>query len=93
MEQIALLDQQSVQSIVGVRPSIAFRTERDSSSVSVYAFARKLSFPEHVENALRFALNESRFSIGNLPGNLDDSGKLVLARRLVREGLMAVLAV
>jgi ribosomal protein L16 Arg81 hydroxylase len=93
MEQIALLDQLSMQSIVGARPSIVFRTQRDSSSISVYAFARKISFPMHVENALRFALNESRFSIGDLPGNLDDSGKLVLVRRLVREGLIAVLAV
>jgi hypothetical protein len=93
MEQIALLDELSMQSIVGARPSIVFRTQRNSSSISVYAFARKISFPVHVENALRFALNESRFSIGDLPGNLDDSGKLVLVRRLVREGLMAVLVV
>ena len=28
-----------------------------------------------------------------LKGNLDDNGKLVLARRLVREGLLVVLAV
>jgi hypothetical protein len=82
-----------MESIVGARPSTVFRTQKDSSSISVYAFARKISFPEHAENALRFALNESRFSIGDLPGNLDDSGKLVLVRRLVREGLMAVLAV
>ena len=93
MEQIALLDRLRMQSIVGARPSIVFRTQRDSSSISVHAFARKISFPVHVENALRFALNEFRFSIGDLPGNLDDSGKLALVRRLVREGLLAVLAV
>jgi ribosomal protein L16 Arg81 hydroxylase len=93
MEQIALLDRLRMQSIVGARPSIVFRTQRDSSSISVHAFARKITFPVHVENALRFALNEFRFSIGDLPGNLDDSGKLALVRRLVREGLMAVLGV
>ena len=93
MEQIALLDRLRMQSIVGARPSIVFRSQKDSSSISVHAFARKITFPVHVENALRFALNEFRFSIGNLPGNLDDSGKLALVRRLVREGLMAVLGV
>jgi ribosomal protein L16 Arg81 hydroxylase len=93
MKQVALLDQLTMQSIVGARPSIVFRLGRDSSSISVYAFARKISFPEHAEEPLRFALNGSRFSIADLPGNLDDTGKLVLVRRLVREGLMAVLAV
>ena len=93
MGQIASLDQLDMESIVGARTSVVFRTERDSSSISIYAFARKISFPAHAESALRFALTESRFSIGALPGNLDDSGKLVLVRRLVREGLMVVLAV
>ena len=53
----------------------------------------KISFPAQADQALRFALSRSRFSIRDLPGNLDDSGKLVLIRRPIREGLMVVLAV
>ena len=93
MGHIAALDQLSMKSIVGARNSIVFRTARDSSSISVYAFARKITFPVRIEGALQFALTESRFSIGDLPGNLDDNGKLVLVRRLVREGLMVVLQI
>jgi hypothetical protein len=28
--------------------------------------------------------------VGDLPGDLDDAGKLVLVRRMVREGLMVI---
>ena len=93
MGQLALLDRLRMESVVGARSSAAFRILKNGSSTSVYAFARKIGFPAQAEDALRFALNQSRFSIRDLPGNLDDSGKLVLIRRLVREGLMVVLAV
>lgn len=93
MEQLALLDQLRIESVVGARSSAAFRILKDGSSTSVHSFARNIGFPEQAEDALRFALNQSRFSICDLPGNLDDSGKLVLIRRLIREGLMVVLAV
>lgn len=93
MGQLALLDRLRIESVVGARSSAVFRILKNGSSTSVYAFARKIGFPGQAEDALRFALNQSRFSIRDLPGNLDDSGKLVLIRRLVREGLMVVLAV
>lgn len=93
MDQLGLLDQLTIESVVGARGSTVFRLEKDSSSTSVYAFARKISFPAYADFALRFALSQPRFSIRVLPGNLDEDGKLVLVRRLVREGLMVVLAI
>jgi hypothetical protein len=93
MDQLASLDQLRIESFVGARSSTAFRVERDTDSTSLYAFGRKIIFPVHVDDALRFALRQPRVAIGDLPGNLDDNGKLVLVRRLVREGLMVVLAV
>jgi hypothetical protein len=93
MGQLALQDQLRIESVVGARSSAVFRILKDGSSTSVHSFARKIGFPAQAEDALRFALNRSRFSIRDLPGILDDSGKLVLIRRLIREGLMVVLAV
>lgn len=93
MGQLALLDQLSMESVVGARSGAVFRIVKEGSSISVYSFARKISFPAQTEDALRFALNRPRFSVRDLPGNLDDSGKLVLIRRLTREGLMVVLAI
>ena len=93
MDQIALIDKVKIDSVVGARPSVVSRIRTDCSSASVYAFGRKISFPAHGTEAVRFALSQSRFSVRDLPGNLDDKGKLVLVRRLIREGLMLVLAV
>jgi lysine-specific demethylase/histidyl-hydroxylase NO66 len=58
-------------------------------AVSVRHFGRKITFPIYVAEAVRFALSQERFAIRDLPGDLDDSGKLTLARRLVREALLA----
>ena len=40
---------------------------------------------------LRYALETERYTVADLPGDLDDDAKLVLIRRLVREGLVRVL--
>ena len=93
MDQIELLNKISIGSVVGARSGAVFRIESGVGSTTVHAFARKLTFPAYVDAPLKFALNHSRFSIRDLHGNLDDNGKLVLVRRLVREGLMVVLAV
>ena len=93
MDQLALVDQLTIESVVGARSSAVFRIEKHGSSTSVHAFARKITFPAYADSALRFALSQPRFPIRDLPGNLDENGKLVLVRRLVREGLMVVFAV
>lgn len=93
MDQIALVDQVKIDSVVGARPSVISRLQTDGSSASIHTFGGKVSFPVHCVEAVRFALSQSRFSVRDLPGNLDDEGKLVLVRRLVREGLMLVLTI
>jgi bifunctional lysine-specific demethylase and histidyl-hydroxylase MINA len=86
-------DQVKIDSLVGARPSVVSCIRTDCSSASIYAFGRKISFPAHAAEAVRFALSQSRFSVHELPGNLDDNGKLVLVQRLIREGLVLVLAI
>ncbi len=52
---------------------------------------KSISFPEHVEEEVAFAASaEAEFSAGDLPGDLDDAGRLVLVRRLVREGFLRI---
>ena len=93
MDQIELLNQISIGSVVGARSGAVFRIEKGVESTTVHAFARKLTFPAYVDAALQFALNQPRFPVRDLKGKLDDQGKLVLVRRLVQEGLMVVHAV
>ncbi len=88
MAQLAMLDCLGIDSVVRVRQGIVFRLEANGESDSVACFGRKITFPPHVREALRFALSHSRFVVEVLPGNLDNAGKLTLIRRLIREGLL-----
>ena len=50
---------------------------------------RELRFPERLSAELEFLLTvDGPFAAPDLPGSLDDAGRLVLLRRLVREGFL-----
>ena len=50
---------------------------------------RTLRFPSRLEPELEFLVTtEAPFRAADLPGDLDDAGRLVLVRRLVREGFL-----
>ena len=57
---------------------------------STLAFeGRLLRFPARLEPELEFLVTtEAPFRASELPGDLDDAGRLVLVRRLVREGFL-----
>lgn len=88
MAQLAGADRIAIDTMVGARPHVIARVEADSDSVSVHHFGRKTTLPHHVAPALQFALTHDRFAVRDLPGDLDDAGKLTLVRRLIREGLL-----
>ncbi len=49
----------------------------------------ELRFPERLVAELEFLVTTERpFSGADLPGTLDDAGRVVLLRRLVREGFL-----
>jgi lysine-specific demethylase/histidyl-hydroxylase NO66 len=48
-----------------------------------------LDFPEHVQEELEFVVAaDAPFRAADIPGSLDEEGRLSLVRRLVREGLL-----
>ena len=67
------------------------RRSPSSTSPRSRSRASRSRFPEHVEEEVAFAASaEAEFSAGDLPGDLDDAGRLVLVRRLVREGFLRI---
>jgi hypothetical protein len=91
MAQLEALDRLTIDSLAGLRPGVIFRLQSEGNSESVDCYGRKITFPPQASDAVRFALSHPRFAVGNLPGNLDDAGKLTLIRRLIREGLVVAL--
>ncbi len=88
MAQLAALDRLTIDSVVGVRQGVVSRLETRGESIIVDCYGRTISFPPQTREAVRFALSHTRFVLSDLPGNLDDAGKLTLVRRLIREGLV-----
>jgi cupin superfamily protein len=52
---------------------------------------KQIGFPTHASPEVRACFeSDEPFRLADLPGELDDDGRLVLARRLVREGFLRV---
>jgi len=70
------------------RPHLAYRLNENSNEVTLLFGASRLTLPAAAAEPLRFALAGAPFRVNDLPGRLDEAGKVVLARRLLREGLL-----
>jgi hypothetical protein len=91
--QLAALDGLTVDTVVGARPGVIARLQRNGESATVECYGRRINFPSHAHNAVQFALNHTKFTARDLPDDLDEAGKLALVRRLIREGLIASLPI
>lgn len=93
MRQLARLAELTIDSEVGAQPQLIFqmedRTDADGNPmVQVGCQGAEIRLPAHTKSALDVCLTNQRFKVRNLPGDLDEDGKLVLVKRLIREGLM-----
>jgi ribosomal protein L16 Arg81 hydroxylase len=93
MGQMAALHQLKLESIVGSRQGVVSRLNAGEDQVSLDCYGRRITFPSHALEAVRFALNHGQFRVRDLPGGLDDESKLTLVRRLIREGLVMAVSI
>jgi ribosomal protein L16 Arg81 hydroxylase len=91
-EQLARLDAITVDSEAGARPGVVYRITTGAGSESIETYGRTISYPMEASEAVRFALTRTKFVVKDLPGGLDDSGKVTLTKRLIREGLVIALS-
>jgi ribosomal protein L16 Arg81 hydroxylase len=78
----------SGQSVVRRPGHIAFRIESEGDGVTLRFHGKQLAFPGFVEPALRYIAETAELRVDALPGDLDEDSKLVLVRRLAREGFL-----
>ncbi|MBF9035175.1 hypothetical protein HKCCE2091_13095 [Rhodobacterales bacterium HKCCE2091] len=87
--EAARLDALTPDSRIAARPDLIWDlAPAGPGEVRLICQGAELTFPDHAEPALRAALAADGTAVRDLPGDLDDDGKLVLARRLIREGLL-----
>jgi lysine-specific demethylase/histidyl-hydroxylase NO66 len=91
LAQLRALDSLSAESLVERRETvIAELEESDDGPVLVFE-GKQIRFPAHAAAEVEACfVSESPVRVTELPGRLDDGGRLVLVRRLVREGFLRV---
>lgn len=91
LRQLEALDSLTIKTLIGARPGLVQRLHREDTSVIVETHERRIRFPSHASEAIAFALANRRYSLRELPGELDEAGRLALGRRLIREGLVWII--
>jgi ribosomal protein L16 Arg81 hydroxylase len=91
LTQLRALDELDTLTEVERRPTVMSELRSDEHGVSLTFEGTTLLFPAHVHTELEFVTAaEEPFRLLDLPGALDDESRLVLARRLVREGFLRI---
>jgi ribosomal protein L16 Arg81 hydroxylase len=75
---------------LGARPGMVYRVIPTDEAVVVLYGGRTIAFLDFLEEAIRFALDTPDFAVRDLPGDLEDEEKVVVAERLLQEGLVEV---
>jgi len=88
LQELEGAPQLSIESTVGCRPDLVFLVREEDERLVVLFGSTEIIFPSSAREAVIFALSGTPFVVGDLPGELDDAGKVVLTRRLLREGLL-----
>lgn len=91
LAQVAGAGALTAQTQVGARPNLIYTLAKSDGQIVVNCHGNEITLPEFVEPSLRFALSTPAYAVEALPGELDDDGKIVLIRRLIREGLVQIL--
>jgi ribosomal protein L16 Arg81 hydroxylase len=92
LEQVSLSQNLTATDEVGVRPATIYRLQTEGDVIRIRSHGREISLPAEAADAVRFALENERYSVGDLPGDLDDEEKLIIVKRLIEEGLVWKLA-
>lgn len=94
LAQMARIDGLGPDSVMGARPTLIYRLTDvpakgdQPDSVALSCQGTVITLPTHARAPLEYAISTPRFTMADMPGDLDDAGKIVLLRRLVREGLV-----
>lgn len=88
-EQLRALERLTADTPLERRPTVI--AELDGTTLRFEG--KRLEFPERLAEELAFLVEtDAAFTLQDLPGALDGAGRIVLARRLVREGFLRIVS-
>ena len=93
LSQLRALAQLGPETLLERRATVIADLEETDDAATLVFEGKEIGFPVHTVTELRACFeSEEPFRVDDLPGELDADGRLVLARRLVREGFLRVVA-
>ncbi len=93
LQQLLALDELDDATVVRRRPGAVCRLHPAGGRLDVQLGDRQLSMPAALEPVMRQVLAAGSFTVADLGEHLDGPSRLLLVRRLVREGLLESVAV
>ena len=88
LQQLLALDELDDATVVRLRQGAVCRLEVRGDRLTLLLGDRELAMPARLDPAVRTLLAADGVTVGDLAGLLDAPSRLVLVRRLVREGLL-----
>jgi bifunctional lysine-specific demethylase and histidyl-hydroxylase NO66 len=88
LQQLLALEGIGEDTVVRRRPGAVCRLRQRGDRLEVLLGDRVLHMPARLTPVMGVILASDRLAVGDLAGHLDPSSRLVLVRRLVREGLL-----
>jgi bifunctional lysine-specific demethylase and histidyl-hydroxylase NO66 len=92
LRHLLALEEIGEDTVVRRRPGTVCRLRRRDDRLEVLLGDRALHMPVRLAPVMRAILASDRLAVGDLAGHLDPASRLVLVRRLVREGLLEPVA-
>jgi Cupin superfamily protein len=91
LTQLRALGELTLSTVVERRPTVLAAVEEDGEGLALVFHGKRLLLPARLREEAGFlAENDEPFAAADLPGRLDEPGRLVLVRRLVREGFLRI---
>ena len=78
----------TLESRVVARPHLVYLLREQGESLDILFGPTQISLPAFTRPSVEAALSGKPLRVSDLPGQLDDPGKIVLVQRLIREGML-----
>jgi lysine-specific demethylase/histidyl-hydroxylase NO66 len=92
LQQLLALPEIIDDTVVRRRPGAVCRLRQRADRLEVLLGDRALHMPARLAPVMRAILASDRLAVADLAGHLDPTSRLVLVRRLIREGLLEAVA-
>lgn len=83
----------SISSILTKRERILFEIRSTDNFVELRFYNKSIKFPLHVKKSIEFIIQTECFKIADIDENIDDSGKLIVCKKLIEEGFLSIMSI